>query len=205
MCHHKWFSIATPFLILFVATGCAVYKNPAPSIPGETATLGWHAHYPLHICVRTPQGADFNCIRDKNIRQFELQQSISEAQRLVKILNQCRLFDEVTMSDPESTSCDITIAALPRTCERTDYDSPWLLLYGGVLPIYSKNNKGVYFEFLDGSDEEFSFDWTEEMVIGLWAPVVRIAGTNWQFGHTSNLYWKQLRTALIQKFDDIQK
>lgn len=195
------------FSVLLATTGCVLYKNPASSVPPPTITKQWQVRYPLHLCVKNPHESDFNCITNGYERKWKLEQAYAEAQRLVKILNQCHLFKDVTLSDAGSISCDLTIEAIPRVFETSEFDwgnNPWIIFYGSIFPLYSENDMGVNFKFLKPTNGDFKFDWTEEYVVGFWALAVDIFGTNWHFSDSSSQYWNRLRSALIQKFDQIR-
>ena len=208
--------LSISLLVLLPATGCVVYKNPVPPIPPPAAAGQWPVRYPFRLGVRNPPATDFNCIWNENEGKRELAQARAEAQRLATILSQCHLFNNVVLAEARSTSCDLTIEALPRIPETADNeknpwmmfecdDNPGVILYGTIIPLYFNNNLGVRFKFLQGAEGEFRFKWTEETIVGFWAPVVGMAGKNWQFQRSSGAYWNELRSVLIERFDRIPR
>jgi hypothetical protein len=202
---HKLAILSGLALALLSTTGCAVYRNPVSIKPHAAIAAQWQVQYPIDVCVKNPQARDFSGIRSEMGQRIELQIALDESRRMVEVLNQCHLFKSVRLSDADAGACDLRIAALPRTQERTGSDDPMALIYLGILPVYLKENESINFQFLGGESDDFRFPWTEECFIGFWSPVVRVAGDNWQYGHSSSLYWVELRKALIKKFDQIRR
>ena len=193
-----------PF-VLPLQTGCVVYKNRTSDVPSAAITKQWEVRYPWHICVKIPQEADFICITNESQRKWQLGRTVSETQWLVEVLKQSHLFNEVTLSNAGTTACDLTIESSPRIDKVDDFSDPWLLLYCGVVPIYRGISTTVHFKFIDGASGDFYFNWSEHWLAGVWAPVVWAVGPKWSFKDSSDAYWTAFRSALIDRFDQIQR
>lgn len=148
-----------------------------------------------------PDAAAFASLPSEYERKSRYDAARQESERLVRILTDCQLFDEVFLLEEAGRECDCELLALPRTVERTSLDDPWLLLYGGVIPSYSKNERGISFRFVKGASGDVIFRWTEEMVIGFWAPVV--AGSKgWAGSRRASTYWHDLRAEMYRVFTE---
>jgi hypothetical protein len=141
-------------------------------------------------------------------RQANMDFASENAHRLASILAECRLFKEVTVSrDADVATNALVIQALPNDPPVADADDAWLMLYCGVVPIYECSDESVRFRFLQGSRKEFVFPWKEQSLIGVWAPVVALAGPGWHLGFPvlrplpESQYWSALRSALIEEMN----
>jgi hypothetical protein len=200
-------------LLPIALTGCAALKSPAPSFPQPSLASQWHTRYTFSVCVRSPILADFNGVTNHWERQFKMQSASLDANRLAEILSTCRLFESVVVSNIDSSAESLVIEALPNTPPYADPDQVWLMLYAGVIPIYDRVDKSVRFKFMDKGHDAFLFPWTEQTVIGFWAPFVAALGPGWQlapplwwkYPRFQGSYWKDLRSALIETMDQHEK
>ncbi len=193
------FGSALFVLLLLFLTGCAAIKNGVPPAPQAPLIAQWHPRYPISVCVRIPTQEEFG-------RKFSKYERELSAYRLTNILTECRLFKEVTVSNIATNA--LFIEALPNAPQSADADSAWLLLTLGIIPLYNCEDESVRFRFLQGDGTEFVFPWTQETLIGFWAPFVAIA-PSWHLKFIGQKlapdspYWSALRSALIEKMDGI--
>ncbi len=159
---------------------------------------------PIRIGVRVTGAEAFKSLPSEHERKWRYEAARQESERLVQILTDCQLFDEVVLLEGTERECDFELLALPRTVERTSLDDPWLLLYGGVVPSYSKNERGICFRFVKGGSGDVIFRWTEEVVIGLWAPVVS-GSKGWTASRKASTYWRDLRTEMYRVFSEAER
>jgi len=192
------------FLAAFVVAGCASFKNPGPSGPPVYAEAELKQKVAVRIGVRAPEASAFSSVSNEFERKLMFDAALQESERLVQILTDCRLFDAVTLIERSNPDCDFELLALPRTVERTSMDDPWLLLYGGVIPSYSKQERGICFRFVKGASGDVIFRWTEEVVIGLWAPFVS-SSKGWTGSRRASTYWHDLRVEMLKVFTEAEK
>src|SRR5258708_5301307 len=107
---HSYRVLAT--LLLVPMTGCVALKNPVPPAPQSGLVSQWQTRYSRCICVRTPMVEDFEAVTNKWERQSKFESAQREARRLAEILSNCRLFEDLIMSDNLSTNA-LVIEALP--------------------------------------------------------------------------------------------
>jgi hypothetical protein len=191
-------------LAVFMMGGCVSYKNPGPSGPPAYTGEEVKRRISVRIGVRVTEEAAFNSLPNAYERKWRYEAARQESERLVRILADCQLFDEVVLLEEAGRECDFELLALPRTGERTSLDDPWLLLYGGVVPSYSKNERGICFRFVKGASGDVIFRWTEEMVVGLWAPVVS-GSKGWTSSRRASTYWRDLRAEMYRVFSEVEK
>jgi hypothetical protein len=198
--------LATMLLLPF--TGCVAIKNAVPEKPPASLISQWQPHYASSACVRIPTLEEVNAITNRWERQANVHFASQNADRLARILAECRLFKEVTVSSvAEGATNVLVIQALPNDPPVADPDDAWLMLYGGVVPIYECFDESVRFRFLQGSRKEFVFPWKKQSLVGVWAPVVAEVGSGWHLGLTvqrpvsESQYWSKLRSALIAEMD----
>jgi hypothetical protein len=202
--HAGW---ALPSLLLVILlSGCVALKNPVPEVPQPTVAAGWKTRYAFSVWVRTPIQNGFKGETNAFDPSAEAQYG---ACRLADILSRCRLFQEVVVSNSAPGSNVVMIEALPNAPPYADPDEAWLMLYGGVIPVYDCVDEGVRFRFVNGGTNDFVFPRTTESVIGFWVPFVAAVGPGWRFGWFFNWrslasdspYWSDLRSSLIQAMD----
>jgi len=193
------------FTCVALLPGCVSYKNPGPNGPPVFSQQDIQTRVAIRVGVRAPNKTDFLTVAEPSEREWRYTAALDEAKRLVRILSDCQLFESVVLTESGDTSCDVLLLALPRSVERTQLDDPWLLLYGGVIPSHSKNERGVCFRFLRGGTGDVIFKWTEEVVIGLWAPAVSSSSEKWESSRSSSTYWRDLRTEMLQVFSHTTK
>lgn len=196
---HLFFFIGLVALV----SGCASYRNPAPLQPPTFSAEELRSRVPLRIGVQFPKLADFQNLPNDFDRQIRYELATNESKRLISILNDCQVVESISSASSESDPYDVILMALPRGGESTGMDDPWLLLYGGALPYYSKDERGISFRFLKGGNGDATFKWTESKVVGIWAPLVSAGGQGWHATRTSGTYWYDLRAYLIQVFSVI--
>lgn len=187
-------------IILVISSGCASYKNPGPNGPPHFTTDELSRRLHLSVLILKPRISDFSAITDESEQEWRREAADRESQRLQRILLDCQIFDGVTLGDSPVDGGAVVLRALPRNIERTGLDDPWLLLYGGVIPSYSKNERGVAFRVLRPNSGDFVFKWTEEVVIGLWAPAVAGSSGKWESSRARSTYWVDLRHELLRTF-----
>jgi hypothetical protein len=193
-------------MILVPFTGCVAIKNAVSEKPQASLVSQWQPRYSSSVCVRIPTLEEMDAITNSWERQANIHFASLNAYRLAKILAEIRLFKEVTVSSVAAISTNVlVIQALPNDPPVADPNDPWLLLYGGVVPIYECFDESVRFRFLQGSRKEFVFPWKKRSLMGVWAPVVAAVGSGWylRLQHTASesKYWCELRSALIEEID----
>lgn len=192
------------FGVFLALTGCTVYRHAAPPKPPDftAAELGTRLH--LKVGVLLPSQREFEVIPQDSIREREYKLAVQGAQRLVSVLAASQIVDSVEAADSDQGPYDVILASLPLDGHSTGMDSPAILMYGGVLPQYSKADAGVRFRFVKGGSGEFTFNWTQSELVALWAPVMAVS-PEWQISRESSTYWRDLRTALLAKFSSLQQ
>lgn len=210
MCVAVHYSVAAlSTLLLIPVTGCIALKDSVPPVPQAPLIAQWRPRYASSVCVRNPTREDFKDVTNRWELERKIQSGRQNAHRLAQILTQCRLFREITVSNFAPCTNALVIQALPNNPQYADADSPWLLLYGGVIPIYDRADEGVRFKFVKGGTNDFIFQWSTQSVLGFWAPFVAAVGPGWRLGsiigwrHVADdsLYWNELRSALIEGMD----
>jgi hypothetical protein len=186
-------------LVVFVA-GCVSYQNPGPSGRPTLSVEELAGRLPIKVGIRMPTMVEFQAIPNEHQRQLQYDLALSESKRLLSILTDCQVLQSVSAVESSLDSYDAVIVALPRSVGRTDLDDPWLLLYGGVIPSYSKNERGISFRFEKGGHGDVLFKWTESLVVGLWAPFVSASGEKWMSSRKSTTYWQDLRAEMLRVF-----
>ena len=189
--------------LVVLATGCVAYRNAAPRQAPSFSAEELSARLPLKIGVHMPQPAEFQSVPEQFERQFRYEMALGEAKRLISTLTACQVVESVSFVESAGDSYDVILMALPRTTEQTGLDDPWLLLYGGAVPTYSKSERGVSFRFLKGGSGDVIFKWTESTVIGLWAPLVSGSSSKWQSSRKSTTYWYDLRSEMLRVFSHL--
>jgi len=189
-------------------TGCVAIKNAAPEKPQASLISQWQPRYSSSVCVRIPTLEEVDAMTNRWERQANIHSASLDAYRLARILSECRLFKEVTVSSIADVATNVlVIQALRNDPPVADPNDPWLMLYGGVIPIYRCFDESVRFRFLPGSRKEFVFPWKERSLVGVWAPVVAAVGPGWHLRLTvqcpvsESQYWSALRSALIEEMD----
>lgn len=190
--------------LLLTLTGCTAYQNPASLAPPAFSAEELSARIHLKVAVRLPEKADFELIKDAYMREAYYDLAVSRANRLVAVLRGCQVVDSISIENVKE-SYDVVIVDLPVKVERTGLDDPMALIYGGVLPVYSKDERGVRFGFLKGGSGDFTFTWTESKVIAIWAPVVAAGNSKWETSRKSTKYWYDLRAELLKTFSSINR
>lgn len=200
--HRSLFRLTALLILATGLSGCVTYKNPASNEPPVFSPVELRDQVPCVVTIRAPSIHDFASMSEEWRRQSALTAAQRMSSRLVNILNQCQLFLDVRLIDDDRDQGDIHIEAIPQPIARTQTDDPWLLMYGGIIPVHSKNEKGIAFHILKGGSGEFTFSWIEESVIGFWAPVVDGSAEKWKSNRDGSSYWSDLRKALYQRFSD---
>lgn len=183
--------LATTLLV-----GCATTKNPGPAPSAHFSDNELRDKLDITVHVEMPEIRDLDDMIPDETKIWVYERARFESQRLVEILRKCELFKNVVTRriDPNLERI-VTVKALPRKTEGTGFEDPMILIYGGIIPIYSKNNHGVSFALVE-SNSDFHFEWTEETVIGLIAPVMSATQKNWSSKRENEDYWNQLRAKL---------
>jgi hypothetical protein len=192
-------------LMAFVvfAAGCVSYQHPGPNGPPALSAEELGARLPIKVGIRMPTMVDFQAIPNDSQRQFQYDLAVTESKRLLSILADCQVAQSVSAADTNVDSYDAVIVALPRSVERTDLDDPWLLLYGGIIPSHSKDERGIAFRFVKGGRGDVVFKWTESRVVGVWAPLVSASGDKWTSSRKATTYWQDLRTEMLRVFSNL--
>ncbi len=127
-CLSEYGSLLVVFLLM---TGCAAVRNaPAPS-PSQSLTSQWQTRYSSTLVVKVPTQEDV-----KGVFDWKGQIARQEANRLANAISNCCLFNAVIISDMPLHADELVIEALPSPPHSADPDQAWLMLYGGVVPIY---------------------------------------------------------------------
>jgi hypothetical protein len=199
-------------LVALLLTGCAALKNPAPP-PLPSVVAQWRPRYEFSVRVQTSRFDDLAEVTNRWERQWKMQSALSDARRIAEVLSTCRLFEKVVVSNAVQGTNELVIEALPNARPYADPDEVWLMMYGGVFPIYDRVDSSVRFRCLShGGTNSFVFPWTEESVIGFWAPAVAAIGHGWRLAPPlwwkcpayQSSYWSDLRASLIEKIDQIE-
>lgn len=183
--------------------GCAAYQHPASTKPPTFTAGELNGRLHMNVAVQMPVMTQFESIKDSNMRQTQYDLATSHAQRLIEILRDCEVVDSVSPTDGDAQSYAAVIQDLTMNVERTGMDDPMALVYGGVLPVYSKSERGVHFRFLKGGSGEFTFEWTESVVISVWAPLMTVGSSKWETNRKSTTYWYDLRKELLKAFTSV--
>lgn len=189
--------------LTLVLAGCAAYRHPASLKPPAFTADELAARLHLKVAVRMPSISEFETVKDANVREVYYEREVEHAKRLISIMTDCQVVESVVALDEAGGPFDAIIVDLPMNVERTGMDDPMALIYGGVLPVYSKAERGIHFRFLKGGDGEFTFKWTESEVISLWAPVLTAGNSKWTTSRTSTVYWYDLRAQLLRAFSTV--
>ena len=198
-------------LLPVLTSGCIAIKNQAPLAPDPSQLAQWRTRYSSSVWVRVPIEEQLRSATNSLEHDWKVESARLNARRLAETLEQCRLFKEVVVSDSASGTNVVVIEALPNSPSYADPDAAWLLLYGGLIPLYVRVDEGVRFRFVNGEGNDFVFPWTEQSVIGFWAPFAAAVGHGWRFGVGSrpeapdSPYWAELRYCLIKAMDQIEE
>ncbi len=194
----------TTIAILFATvalSGCATFKNPGPPKLASFNEQELEERIDLVVHVDMPEMCDLDDMIPDHTKRWVYNRAKYESERLVDTLRKCDLFKSVVTRRIEpDTEQIVTIKALPRIRESTGFEDPMILIYGGIFPIYSKDNHGISFALVE-SNNDFHFEWTEETIIGWVAPVISAANKNWSSKRVNEAYWNQLRAELIDFFE----
>jgi len=195
-------------VLLLPCLGCVATKNAVSDQPGAGLISSWQPRYSTAVCVRIPAPEEMGPTTTAWERRANAQLASQNAWRLARILAECRLFQEVTVASAADIATNaLVIQALPNELPVADPNDPWLLLYGGVVPIYRCFDESVRFTFLQDSKTEFVFPWKTQSLVGVWAPMVAAAGSGWHLSLTvqrpvsESQYWSALRLALIKEME----
>ncbi len=190
----------SPIVALLILTGCTTVKNPGPTRETNFTEEELKQRIELVVHVERPEMSDLDDMIPEHLKWAIYQSASREAKRLEELLRQCKLFTEVVSQrddlDPRPT---VTIKPLPRKTEYTGFDDPMILIYGGIFPLYYKENHGVAFS-LKESNREFRFEHTKEAVVGLIAPVMSASSKSWSARTEDATYWNKLRAELLKFF-----
>jgi hypothetical protein len=186
--------------LTLVLSGCTAYRHPASLKPPAFTADELADRLHLKVAVRMPSISELETVKNANVREVYYEMEVEHAHRLISILTDCQVVESVVAIDEADGPFDAIIVDLPMNVERTDMDDPMALMYGGVLPVYSKAERGIHFRFLKGGDGEFTFEWTESEVISLWAPVLTAGNSKWTTSGKSTAYWYDLRAELLRTF-----
>jgi hypothetical protein len=181
---------------MVLTSGCAAFRNPAAVEPPRSFSDRFDEWLPCAVGVRPLDPEEFLPFE----REIAHRMSMREADRLIEILKHCRIFESVLPAGPDDDAYDVILEPLPRTMHRTGSEDPWLLLSGGVIPFYSKEDRGIRFRIAKGGAGEFAFEWIESTVLGFWAPFVGILGVDWSLRRGDGAYWFELRSSLERRF-----
>ena len=196
-------SNAALLCLTLVLAGCAAYRHPAALKPPTFTADELAARLHLKVAVRMSSISELETVKNVNVREVYYEKEVEHAHRLISILTDCQVVESVVAIDEAGGPFDAIIVDLPMNVERTDMDDPMALMYGGVLPVYSKAERGIHFRFLKGGAGDFTFKWTESEVISLWAPVLAAGNSKWTMSRTSTAYWYDLRAQLLGAFSTI--
>ena len=196
-------SNAALLCLTLVLAGCAAYRHPAALKPPAFTADELAARLHLKVAVRMPSISELETVKNVNVREVYYEKEVEHAHRLISILTDCQVVESVVAIDEAGGPFDAIIVDLPMNVERTDMDDPMALMYGGVLPVYSKAERGIHFRFLKGGAGDFTFKWTESEVMSLWAPVLAAGNSKWTMSRTSTAYWYDLRAQLLGAFSTI--
>jgi hypothetical protein len=186
--------------LALILSGCAVYKNPVSLQPPAFTPEELRARLSLNVAVHIPNETEFQSIKDPNMRRFRVDAAIAHANQLVSILRDCQVVNFVAAGETSDDIDDAVIVDLPMQVERTGMDDPMALIYGGVLPVYTKGERGIHFRFIKCGSGDFTFRWTESVVVAIWAPLIAAGNSKWETNRRSTKYWYDLRTELIRAF-----
>lgn len=183
-----------------ILTGCATVKNPGPTRETNFTEEELKQRIELVVHVERPEMSDLDDMIPEDVKWAIYQSASRESKRLEDLLRQCNLFTEVVS---QRTNLDrrptVTIKPLPRKSEYTGFDDPMILIYGGIFPLYYKENHGVAFS-LKESNSEFRFEYTTEAVVGLIAPAMSASSKSWSAKTEDETYWNNLRAELLKFF-----
>jgi hypothetical protein len=220
--------------ILF--SGCIAYKIETSDTPQPATTTQWQPHYSFTLCVQIPKQDKLNELT--NSQDWLIDPSLYEmdAYLLAGKLADCRLFNKVVISGLsrnntimedylkfnrdknvkiENLSDNATnvlfVRVLPTDPPEWSTD-PMALYFCTVMPIYESWNSSVHFKFVQNHKKEFDFPWKQQLVIGFWAPVVAVFGSNWHLTtilpgssayKINSQYQSLLRSDLIREIDQV--
>ena len=196
-------SNAALLCLTLVLAGCAAYRHPASLKPPAFTADELAARLHLKVAVRMSSISELETVKNVNVREVYYEKEVEHAHRLISILTDCQVVESVVAIDEAGGPFDAIIVDLPMNVERTDMDDPMALMYGGVLPVYSKAERGIHFRFLKGGAGDFTFKWTESEVMSLWAPVLATGNSKWTMSRKSTAYWYDLRAQLLRAFSTI--
>lgn len=173
--------IVIALLIINTLSGCATYKNPVPREGPYFIEHQLQPRFKYTIGIRAPEISDFEDIEPEWDCDFKYKWMLSEAKRLVSILNKTELFDDITLINDLDNSADIILVTIHRPPHPSDADNVWLLLYLGVFPVCQGEQQGVYFKFIKGGSGEFRFDWVEETIVSIYSWAISGLSKRWQW------------------------
>lgn len=190
----------TILLATVALSGCATFKNPGPPQFASFNEQELEERIDLVVHLEMPEMGDLDDMIPDHTKRWVYNRAKYESERLIDILRKCELFKSVvTRRIKPDTEPIVTIKALPRKRESTGFEDPMILIYGGIFPIYSKENHGISFALVE-SNNDFHFEWTEEFMIGWVAPIISATNKNWSSKRVNEAYWNQLRTELLHFF-----
>lgn len=188
--------VASSILILLLS-GCVSYKNSSSIELSGQPEQREQIMIPLKIAVLAPSKPKIDFTKNPKSK-WEYESKVNDAQHLVSILKECHLFSSVKLTHKNDKTCEVLLKALPRTIERSWLEDPWLLMFAGLLPFQTSFDRGFSFEFVRGGTGVVIFDWREDALIGVWAPVVSVSSDNWKINKSSGAYWPKIRSCLIE-------
>lgn len=92
-----------------MVSGCATYKNPAPRKGPYFTEQQLKPRFKYTVGIITPEISDFKDVDPEWDRDFQYKWMLSEAKRLVSILNKTELFDNVNLVTDLDNSADIVL------------------------------------------------------------------------------------------------
>ncbi len=191
--------------LIFAVFGCAVYKNPASKVPPAFTADELSKRLHLKIGVQIPKKSQFESIKSSSERKWQYDMAVADTDRLIKTLEECQIVDSISRVDEDYTGYDMVIMnLLVGAHPKGGGQDPMILIYGGVLPLHEKSERGIHFQFLSGAEGEFKFQWTESVVVSIWAPVMTVGNAKWQDSgnakKSATTYWYDLRSELLKVF-----
>lgn len=187
-------------VFLCILSGCTSVKNPGPTEHANFTEEERTERIELVIHVEEPKMSDLDDIIPEETKWWVYKNALHESRRLRSILEECDLF--ITVRSRPSINDGIhtlSVKPLPREFERTGFDDPMILIYGGIFPLHYKNNHSVAFT-LKETGRAFHFNWSEEAIVGLIASALSSGSREWNSKREDEKYWNLLRAGLLEFF-----